>query len=913
MNAVNKIRGSIKLSTLSIALCFSLSVQATDYYISVQGDDTANGTSENTPWASLNKINTTTFLPGDKILLQSGGVWNGMLHPLGSGEAGNPITLGMYGNGAKPIINGGTASSITIDDGYGPKTGYQTVYFYNQDNWIIENLEITNDPNGNTASDYVYTNNSSQLRRGIYIVGVDSGILSNITIRNNYVHHVYGSDDKDQYGSGGIMASTLGKITPSKFDNILVEGNHVKMVNRTGIGVSTSWQRRPNQSSGHWQNANYSPWYPLTNVVIRNNYAENIGGDGIIPQGSLTPLVEHNLVSDAQRRSAGYSVGLWSWNSDQPVHQYNEVFNTRTTRDGQAFDMDMHTDGDIFQYNYSHDNEGGFVLFYGGSDTPDEPNLNNIARYNVSQNDKFAIINMYGSGITNAQIYNNTIYTPHAVKPIYTTATVVSATIENNIFQMPNATNWNSGINDLSFNHNIVFGNANNPAPSGINNLTSDPALYGPGSANTGSFDKNTHTVTKANLDGYRLTTNSPALNAGKIILNNGGQDLWFNAVSSTTAPHIGAYNGTPVAPNSNKVIEPGFELATSSWNIWGGATRVAADSHGGNYALQTDSGNGAEQTITLTPNTQYTLTGWLKTNDSSGSVAIGVKGHGSNEVSTSSNSESYEQVSLMFTTGASTTSATIYVYHQTGSSNAFADDISLSVTSVETAPAMPSTLTATTTSSSTIDLTWVDNADNETNVLIERKQGSGAFLQVASTGANTISFQDTNLAPNTAYTYRVRASNSAGQSGYTSEVIATTDASPSNLIQNAGFESGSANWNVNWFADVVSGQANNGSQSIRVGGGANQGSTEQTINNLSPNTTYTLSGWLKADDSATVVLGVKNHGATEQASTSVSGSTYQQRTLTFTTGNSATTAIIYVYKNGGNGYAYGDDLTLSQ
>lgn len=34
-----------------------------------------------------------------------------MLHPLGSGKAGAPINLGRYGDGAKPIIDGGGAET----------------------------------------------------------------------------------------------------------------------------------------------------------------------------------------------------------------------------------------------------------------------------------------------------------------------------------------------------------------------------------------------------------------------------------------------------------------------------------------------------------------------------------------------------------------------------------------------------------------------------------------------------------------------------------------------------------------------------------------------------------------------------------------------------------------------------------
>src|SRR5215472_16367327 len=44
------------------------------------------------------------------------------------------------------------------------------------------------------------------------------------------------------------------------------------------------------------------------------------------------------------------------------VFQYNEAYLTRGTRDGEGFDSDYNSRNAIFQHNYSHDNEGGFML-----------------------------------------------------------------------------------------------------------------------------------------------------------------------------------------------------------------------------------------------------------------------------------------------------------------------------------------------------------------------------------------------------------------------------------------------------------------------------------------------------------------------------------------------------------------------
>lgn len=72
-----------------------------------------------------------------------------------------------------------------------------------------------------------------------------------------------------------------------------------------------------------------------------------------------------------------------------------------------------------------------------------------------------------------------------------------------------------------------------------------------------------------------------------------------------------------------------------------------------------------------------------------------------------------------------------------------------------------------------TIDLVWEDNADNETSYKIERKT-DGAFSEIASLPANTISYTNFGLDGGVTYAYRVRAANSIGYSDYSNEASAT-------------------------------------------------------------------------------------------------------------------------------------------
>jgi hypothetical protein len=96
------------------------------------------------------------------------------------------------------------------------------------------------------------------------------------------------------------------------------------------------------------------------------------------------------------------------------------------------------------------------------------------------------------------------------------------------------------------------------------------------------------------------------------------------------------------------------------------------------------------------------------------------------------------------------------------------------------TAPAAPSNLVGTAAGTSRIDLSWNDNSTDETSFKIERKASKrGSWVQVATiggvSGTGTASYSDTGLSGNTSYSYRVRASNSAGDSGYSNEVTVKT------------------------------------------------------------------------------------------------------------------------------------------
>jgi hypothetical protein len=126
-------------------------------------------------------------------------------------------------------------------------------------------------------------------------------------------------------------------------------------------------------------------------------------------------------------------------------------------------------------------------------------------------------------------------------------------------------------------------------------------------------------------------------------------------------------------------------------------------------------------------------------------------------------------------------TASTSYSYRVRANNSAgdsdYSNTASATTQAASSPPAAPSNLSASAVSSTQINLTWTDNANNEDGFKIERCQGNGCtnFTQIATVGANVTSFSNTGLSPGTRYSYRVRANNSAGDSGYSNTATART------------------------------------------------------------------------------------------------------------------------------------------
>ena len=465
-------------STALLAAGCLLGSAETLYVDCLQGNDAALGTSSQSAWRTLLPVNRKVFQSGDRILLKSGCSWTGQLAPRGSGAEGRPIILDQYGAGPKPAIHGNGG----VED---------AVHLYNVEYWELRNLEVTN------------RGRSAKFRRGVHIELNNFGEARHIYLQNLVVHDVNG--DLSRKENGGIIWTNGGAIR-SRFIDMRIEGCQVYRVDRSGIVARSSYWRR-------------YLWYPSLNVVIRNNRVDDVGGDGITPWACDGALIERNVVSNCNRRASGYNAGIWPWSCDNTLVQYNEVFQVRGTRDGQGFDSDGNCRNTVIQYNYSHDNEGGFVLICedgSHSRRVSAGNVGTIVRYNVSENDGTRTFHI-GGPVKNARIHNNTVY----IGPGRDVQLVIAGQwsgrpedirFDSNIFYAAGTGRYGSiirkfedgthaimqGLPGVTFEKNVFFGNHIWRPPDALALLV-DPLFEGVGTG----------------LNRYRLKPGSPAQDRG--------------------------------------------------------------------------------------------------------------------------------------------------------------------------------------------------------------------------------------------------------------------------------------------------------------------------------------------------------------------------------------------------------------
>lgn len=492
---------------------------ARDYHVSPRGDDANPGTIQR-PWKTIGKVNAAALNPGDRVLFQGGETFAGtiILGREDGGAAGARVEIGSYGEG-RAVIHAGDASGLRVDG---------------CSHLLVRELEFVGSGRkaGNTASGVDVSGGEDIELDHIEVSGFQKSGVSVSGVRHARIAHVYAHEN----GQAGISSDGGGSGAPRSEDlyigHCVAEnnpGDPTNLTNHSGNGIVVGC---------------------VTGCVIEYCEAMNNGWD-------------------MPRRGNG-PVGIWAWNADHVVIQFCVAHHNKSPGwDGSGFDFDGGVTNSILQYNYSYENAGpGYFL----CQYPHAPRWqHNIVRYNISVNDGIennvsggCAIEVIGSGtggMSDAEIYNNTVYNERGAAVGFGGRQVPRVRFRNNVFvtseemirgdwsraRFEGNCYWPIGdgfrvprSGEEWFESFEEWAEASGQETSGgkVVGMCADPLLTEAGTVPEPGPER------LQEMAAYRLETGSPCLGTGVPIEDNGGVDFWRNSLPEEGRPNVGAWQG---------------------------------------------------------------------------------------------------------------------------------------------------------------------------------------------------------------------------------------------------------------------------------------------------------------------------------------------------------------------------------
>lgn len=475
-----------------VALLFSCSNKNIYYIDSKNGDDSNNGNSPQSAWASFQRLDELDIKPGTKILLASGAIFPGGLTMKNvKGSADNPIEISAYnvekGGGLPKIDAKGYANGVLLE---------------NCSHIIVSNIEI-NGNGGGVLSSKTAKNN---MHCGVLVTTTQAGVYQNIQLENLNVHDVFFEEKGFQRGKDEVRTANgsqsygwgirvINSTSNAEINNVRIENCSVSNVAHTGIKFTGKGKS-------------------ITNVKVYNNKITESGGPGMQMSGVQTGHVKNNDVnfsgSNNDSRKWGRGSGFWTWGCSDILIEYNTFRNANGPGDSAGCHIDFNCNNVVVQYCLSENNAGGFCEILGN-------NYNCGYRYNISINDGHRVKGKNGAfqegkifwlsgyqgkgnkrkGPFNSYFYNNTIYVKKdIVAKIAVDRAASGVLIANNIFyiegeskavkgdQYKPETEGESRVENIVFKNNL-YANVNN-WPETVLIQDSDPMIGNPGFKNAG-------------------------------------------------------------------------------------------------------------------------------------------------------------------------------------------------------------------------------------------------------------------------------------------------------------------------------------------------------------------------------------------------------------------------------------------
>ena len=521
----------------------------TVYYISQSGSDSADGLSPATAWRTIDKVNTqaaaSRISSGDQILFAGGEVFTGGLYfgPGSGGTASSPIAIGSFGSGRATI------SAPSTKDGF---------FAYNAAGFRIANLNFQ----GAGAS--------LSTKQGISFY---NDLAGNVKLPFIEIDSVSVSGFKNGLLIGGWNGGS--GYRDVRITNVVANDNLEAGISTYGYPLSAA---APN-----YAHANVT----VANCLAYNNFGDpNSGrpsGNGIVLGGVNGGVIERSVAHDNGKNNLTNAgpVGIWTYDSNSIIIQYNESYRNQTsgTGDGDGFDLDINVTNSILQYNYSHDNDGAGFLVYADAT---HPNSNNTVRYNISENDGKKLSGyggiVIGGTVSEIDVYGNTVYVssaasdPAALRVTTWGGTPRNLRVRNNLFYSNQSATGSVKLLDSPaeasylFQGNNYFDSSNRFAirwgqssygslsawltaatsqervNGGIVGKNLDPQLTAPGAGGTIGNAQ----LLESALTAYKLQPGSPLINGGLNLpglfgTNPGNRDFYGDGIPIDGAFDIGA------------------------------------------------------------------------------------------------------------------------------------------------------------------------------------------------------------------------------------------------------------------------------------------------------------------------------------------------------------------------------------
>lgn len=548
-----------RITIILLLFCIGNSYAQNIYYFSSLTGNDSNIGNEANPFQTTSKLNSLVLTAGDKIMFKKGDTFVGQIIVSYSGNLGSPIIYDSYGTGDLPILTASNGSNGIADP-------LSTIKIIGKQYLEFHNLQIENerfDAASGSPNDQAY---------GIYFQSFktlpasknfeDTTLFKHFRFSNLVVRNIYSlgsaSTDFDSIYTSGIY------FFDAFVNDVIIEDCYFTDLERTGI-----WLRKY-----------------VSDAIIRNNKFIDTGGSGTIVSASKRVLYENNLMrftgSDSDSRMVKRGSGMWVFNSDDVVAQYNISQHARGSGDSSGMHVDYGNSNILFQYNYLEDSAGGFCETLGEND-------NIIWRYNVSVNEgnksgvnRLLWVSDYAYvpvKSTNVFVYNNTIYQGLKYQNVMADSKIsLKATsfnfLNNIIYLEPSAQlgliEYLLDVNTRNFSKNVMFGGA---IRSNFKNSDSTRKEVDPKFLDSG----------RRHFSGYKLLTASPAIGTAlsfvepvfpqagigifAAITSNATKDIFGNPVNLAIATNIGAYNGSGETIQQTK-----YTYEAESATIVGGA-----------------------------------------------------------------------------------------------------------------------------------------------------------------------------------------------------------------------------------------------------------------------------------------------------------------------------------------------------